>query len=93
MSDLPLVGTPAHTSEGRSVAAAPRAKNRKVRRLTGRDRIVLGVMVAIPTLIQLVLVWIPTLLPVALSFTKWNGLALNNIKSAGFSNYSFITQT
>lgn len=93
MSDLPLVGTPARSPKGRSVATAPLAKGRKVRRLNGRDRLVLGVMVGVPTLIQLVLVWIPTLLSIALSFTKWNGLALSNLKSAGLSNYTFVTQT
>jgi multiple sugar transport system permease protein/raffinose/stachyose/melibiose transport system permease protein len=49
-------------------------------------------MVGIPTLIQAVLIWIPTGLSVALSFTRWNGLALSDIKSAGLSNYTFVTQ-
>ena len=47
-------------------------------------------MVAVPTLIQAVLVWIPMLLSIALSFTKWNALALSDIKPAGLSNYSFV---
>lgn len=47
-------------------------------------------MVGVPTLIQLVLVWIPTLLSAALSFTRWNGLSLTDIKSAGAANYQFI---
>jgi ABC-type sugar transport system permease subunit len=49
-------------------------------------------MVGIPTLIQAVLIWIPTLLSVVLSFTRWNGLALADIKSAGLSNYTFVTR-
>ena len=47
-------------------------------------------MVGIPTLIQLVLVWIPLVLSIALSFTKWNALALSDIKPAGVSNYDFV---
>ncbi|MBC7763212.1 MAG: sugar ABC transporter permease [Candidatus Saccharibacteria bacterium] len=47
-------------------------------------------MVAIPTLIQLVLIWIPTVLSVLLSFVRWNGLAFSDIRSAGLANYDFV---
>ncbi|WP_353827699.1 carbohydrate ABC transporter permease [Agromyces sp. SYSU T0242] len=47
-------------------------------------------MVAIPTLIQLVFVWIPTLLSVGLSFVNWNGLAFSDIRPAGLDNYRFV---
>ncbi|WP_255768726.1 carbohydrate ABC transporter permease [Pseudarthrobacter sulfonivorans] len=70
--------------------AAPRTG--RVRRLSRRDKWVLGFMVGLPTLIQLVLVWIPTLLSAALSFTRWNGLSLDDIKPAGTSNYEFIAE-
>ena len=60
--------------------------------LTGGDKAVLAVMVAIPTLIQALLIWIPMLLSIGLSFTKWNGLSLSDIKSAGTSNYAFVLQ-
>lgn len=69
---------------------ATRAPAGRVRRLSGRDKWVLGFMVGVPTLIQLVLVWIPTLLSAALSFTRWNGLSLTDIKGAGLANYEFI---
>jgi multiple sugar transport system permease protein/raffinose/stachyose/melibiose transport system permease protein len=49
-------------------------------------------MVGIPTLIQAVLIWIPTALSVVLSFTRWNGLALSDIKPAGLTNYTFVTR-
>ncbi|WP_026556026.1 carbohydrate ABC transporter permease [Arthrobacter sp. 35W] len=65
-------------------------KNRGVRRLSRMDKIVLGIMVGIPTLIQLVLVWIPTLLSILLSFTRWNGLSLENIRAAGLANYQYV---
>jgi ABC-type sugar transport system permease subunit len=81
-----------------STVAAPadvpvrRTRTRRVRRLSGRDRIVLGLMVGVPTLIQAVLVWIPTLLSIGLSFTRWNGLAISDIKPAGPSNYRFAVE-
>ncbi|MCU1573965.1 MAG: transporter permease [Micrococcaceae bacterium] len=65
---------------------------RRVRRLSGRDKLVLGIMVAVPTLIQLVLIWIPTLLSIGLSFTRWNGLDLSDIKPAGTANYEYVAQ-
>jgi multiple sugar transport system permease protein/raffinose/stachyose/melibiose transport system permease protein len=67
-------------------------KRGRVHRLTGGDKAVLTVMVAIPTLIQAVLIWIPTLLSIGLSFTHWNGLALSDIKPAGVSNYKFALE-
>jgi ABC-type sugar transport system permease subunit len=63
---------------------------RRLQRLTKRDKIVLGFMVGIPVLVELVLIWLPTLASVGLSFTRWNGLALGDIKSAGWSNYSYV---
>lgn len=77
-----------HTPPVRERGAAPA---RKVRRLSTRDKIVLSIMVGVPTLIQLVLVWIPTLMSVALSFTRWNGLELTDLKSAGTDNYQFVS--
>jgi len=65
-------------------------KARRVRRLSTRDKVVLSVMVGVPTLIQLVLVWIPTLLSILLSFSRWNGLTLSDIRPAGTANYDFV---
>jgi multiple sugar transport system permease protein/raffinose/stachyose/melibiose transport system permease protein len=75
------------SARGRKSVAAPA---RRVRRLSRRDKVVLGMMVGIPTLIQLVLVWIPTLMSVGLSFARWNGLELTDIKPAGAENYQFV---
>lgn len=88
MTDLPLVATPPATEPAPTIAG----RRRRVRRLSGRDKLVLGVMVAVPTLLQAVLIWIPMLLSVGLSFTRWDGLALSDIRSAGLSNYRYVTQ-
>jgi ABC-type sugar transport system permease subunit len=70
-----------------------RRPRRRYSLLNRRDKIVLGAMVAIPTLIQLVLVWIPTVLSVLLSFVRWNGLAFSDLRPAGIANYEFIFST
>jgi multiple sugar transport system permease protein len=63
-------------------------RNRRVRRLSGTDRVVVALMVAIPTLIVLALVWFPALATVALSFTDWNGIGpVSGIHGVGLDNY------
>lgn len=47
-------------------------------------------MIGIPTLIQAVLVWIPLLASVALSFFKWDGLQLSGFVFQGLTNYNFV---
>ena len=80
-----LIGTPS------TAAAGPQARGRRrFSMLTKRDRIVLILMVSVPTLIQLVFIWIPTVLSVLLSFAKWNGLTLDNIRPAGLDNYIYV---
>lgn len=73
-------------------APVRRARTRRNHQLSGGDKAVLAVMVGIPTLIQAVLVWIPMLLSIGLSFTRWNALALSDIKPAGLANYQFVLQ-
>ena len=60
---------------------------RRVRRLSTRDKIVLTLMVGIPTLAHLAFVWVPTLASVLLSFTSWNGIGVDSIKFVGLRNY------
>jgi ABC-type sugar transport system permease subunit len=69
-----------------------RTRGGRVRRLAGRDKVVLSLMVGIPTLIELALVWLPTLMSVGLSFTHWNGLDLGDIRPAGTGNYQYISE-
>ena len=57
-------------------AAAPvKARRRRgLRRLSGRDRVVVALLLGIPLLLDLAFVWFPALATVFLSFTKWNGV-------------------
>ena len=84
--DLTLVAVPPKTETGTD----GRPKRRRLQRLTKRDKIVLGFMVGIPVLVEAALVWIPTLLSVGLSFTRWDGLDLSGIKNNGVQNYNFV---
>ena len=75
----------------KSSSSAPPARRRKRGlKLSRRDKTVLTIMVAVPTLIQMVFIWIPMVLSVVLSFVRWNGLTFDNIRSAGVSNYAFV---
>jgi ABC-type sugar transport system permease subunit len=55
--------------------------------LTRRDRLTLGLMIGIPTLVAAVFVWLPTVLSFLLSFTSWNGIGLDRIQFTGVRNY------
>jgi ABC-type sugar transport system permease subunit len=63
---------------------------RHLRQLSGRDRGVLGVMIGLPTLIQLLLVWLPLVASIVLSFMKWDGLSLSGFHFNGLTNYDFV---
>jgi multiple sugar transport system permease protein len=59
-----------------------------VKRLTGVDRIVVVLMVAVPLFLTTVLVWLPAIATVLLSFTSWNGIGdFSRIKWIGLKNY------
>jgi multiple sugar transport system permease protein/raffinose/stachyose/melibiose transport system permease protein len=70
--------------------APPSRPRGRLRQLTSTDRIVLAVMVGVPTLVELLLVWLPTLASIGLSFARWSGISLADIKPAGLANYNYV---
>ncbi len=56
----------------------------------GTDRRVFLAMLLIPTTIHVLIVWIPTLLSIVLSLTKWNGIRFSDLEWASFENYDQI---
>jgi multiple sugar transport system permease protein len=75
--------------------AAPPAKRtrrrRRLRRLTRTDRIVLVLLIGIPTVLHLYLIWVPTVLSGVLSFSSWDGLgSVSLIEWIGWQNYDEI---
>ncbi|MFG3365454.1 carbohydrate ABC transporter permease [Streptomyces sp. NPDC090032] len=71
----------------RSVAlnTTRRAGRRKSRRFSRRDLAVLVVLLGIPVLLDIVIIWGPTLASIGLSFTSWDGIG--DIHWVGGKNY------
>lgn len=67
---------------------ARRARRPGPRRYTRRDRLVLGVLLGLPILLDLALIWGPTFASVGLSFTTWDGIG--DIRWAGLKNYDHL---
>ncbi|MFM8955487.1 MAG: carbohydrate ABC transporter permease [Actinomycetota bacterium] len=64
--------------------------SRRRRAFSRGDRLTLGLFVGVPTLLHLLLVWIPAILTIVLSFTYWTGIRFGDIKWAGIANYTNI---
>ncbi|MGW2523704.1 carbohydrate ABC transporter permease [Streptomyces sp. NPDC001617] len=60
-------------------------RRRRLRRFTRRDAVVLGVLLGIPILLDIAIVWGPTLASIGLSFTAWDGIG--SIHWIGLDNY------
>ncbi|MGV9915365.1 carbohydrate ABC transporter permease [Streptomyces tendae] len=59
-------------------------------RLGRGDRLFLAAVIGLPLLALLVLVWLPALASIALSFTTWDGIDLSGIHGTGLDNYTEI---
>ncbi|MFD7404497.1 carbohydrate ABC transporter permease [Streptomyces sp. NPDC059866] len=71
--------------------AAP-AQQKKVsqghrRLLTRRDRLTLGLMATLPTILHIALVWVTALASIALAFTTWDGIGFDSIQWVGLDNF------
>lgn len=85
------------TKENPEAAAAPPpgaapAARRKVptghrRLLTRRDRLTLGLMATLPTVLHIALVWVTALASIALAFTTWDGIGFDSIHWVGLQNF------
>ncbi|MEV6172717.1 sugar ABC transporter permease [Streptomyces sp. NPDC051954] len=69
------------------VAPAPKARRGHRRLLTRRDRITLGFMAGLPTILHIALVWVTALASVALAFTTWDGIGFDSIQWVGLQNF------
>ncbi|KRE57049.1 ABC transporter permease [Phycicoccus sp. Soil748] len=65
-----------------------RRKYKGIDHLSSVDRVVVALMVVVPTLLVLWLVWLPAVGSVLLSFTNWDGIGpISSAKVIGLKNY------
>lgn len=75
----------------RTAEGTPDVPRRRLRRMSSGDRVVVTLMVAVPTLFVVLLVVLPAIASVALSFTRWEGIGgLDTIQWIGLTNYKNI---
>ena len=55
--------------------------------MTTTDKRVVTAMVAIPTFLHVMLIWVPAITTFVLSFTNWNGFKFNTMQWVGTRNY------
>ena len=55
-----------------------------------QDRATLTAFIGVPTFLHIIMVWVPAIMTIMLSFTYWNGIQLSNIRWAGLNNYITI---
>lgn len=80
-----------HIDEAPQPAKAVAPDQGREKKLPTRDRATVITMVAIPLVLVVLLVWLPALLSVVLSFGKWNGFGdLDTIEWVGVQNYEDI---
>jgi ABC-type sugar transport system permease subunit len=73
------------------VRSATNAPRRRLSLLTRQDKLVLALMLGVPTAVHVFLVWVPAISSIVLSFTRWNGVGgLSTIEFIGLKNYTDI---
>jgi len=84
-SAIPTPPAPA----GGVVPSRRTSRRKRYSPLSRGDRLILALMVGIPTLLVVVFILVPTIASIILSFTSWNGIGgLDAIKFIGLKNYS-----
>ena len=66
--------TPAATAADAADVDTKVSRRTRMGRLTGTDRVVVALFVVVPSLFVVLLVWLPALASIVLSFTNWNGI-------------------
>src|SRR5262245_18199779 len=72
-------------SGGRPAVASRR--RRHARWFTSADKLMLGLMIGVPSLVVAIFVVLPAIESIVLSFTDWTGIGLDSIQFIGLHNY------
>ncbi|MFI6810474.1 sugar ABC transporter permease, partial [Streptomyces luteogriseus] len=81
----PPPGNPNHVTAHQAKRLRAPLGHRRL--LTRRDRIMLGLMAGVPTILHVALVWLTALASIALAFTTWDGIGFDSIKWVGLQNF------
>jgi multiple sugar transport system permease protein len=76
------------TAQAPAPQTTPVRRRRRLGRFTGRDVIVLGMLLALPVLLDVAMIWVTTISSIGLSFTSYNGVT--EVKWVGLRNYEQI---
>lgn len=91
MADTGTPPPPVPPATAGSPPAPAVPENRRVRRLSPVDRVVVVLMVVVPLLLVIGIVWLPAVATVVLSFTNWNGIGdIADIEFIGATNYENV---
>jgi multiple sugar transport system permease protein len=72
-------------------AVVSRRRRRRYSPLNRHDKLILTLMVGVPLALDLLLIWLPTLASVGLSFTNWSGIgAITQQNVVGLKNYQTL---
>ncbi len=75
----------------RTLGGSAASGGRRSRSTSGLDRVVVALMVGVPTVLVVLLVWLPALASVLLGFARWEGIGgFETIRWIGLQNYRDI---
>jgi ABC-type sugar transport system permease subunit len=76
---------------GAGATAIPGRIRRRYSLLTGRDKLVLGLMVGVPLVLDIIFIWGPTIVSGLISLTNWNGIGSPfDAEFLGLKNYESL---
>jgi multiple sugar transport system permease protein len=85
------VPTASATEIAEAGTVVSRRRRRRYSPLNRHDKLILALMVGVPLALDVVLVWLPTLASVLLSFTNWSGIgAITQQNLVGLKNYQTL---